>query len=358
VTLDYPALAAQAQHAPEQLLGEYRPPVILDEVQYAPGLFRHLKIAVDADRTPGQFLVTGSQSFGLMAGVVESLAGRAALFTLPGLSLAEVTPAGVTPRGDVDTFLWRGSFPELTQRPELDRDLWLRSYLATYLERDVRQILQVGDLRDFDRFLRAVALRAGQLLSFSDLARDVGIAPNTAKRWLSVLEASHQVFLLEPWHRQHAKRLIKTPKVYMADTGLLCFLLGFRTLDDLTRHQAWGHVWENFVIGEIRKRLQITGHAPALWFWRTAHNDEVDLLIEVGAETFIAIECKAAEQVDNGALKGIRALAREIGTERIAESFVVCRSDVPYPLPGPPQAQALPIGALLPRLTPSASGRR
>jgi hypothetical protein len=331
VSLDDPARAEQARLTPSQFLRERATPAIIDEVHYAPDLFRHLKIAVDENRTPGRFLVTtGSQTFGLMAGVSESLAGRAAVFTLPPLSIAEVSAAPSLV--DTDAFLWRSGYPELWHRPELDRDLWMGSYVATYLERDVRQVLQVGDLRDFDRFLRAAALRSARLLSYADLARDVGIAPNTAKRWTSVLEASQQVFLLEPYHRHRTKRLIKSPKLYFSDAGLLCFLMGFREAADLPRHALWGAVWETFVIAEVRKRLLAAGHPPPLWFWRTAHGAEVDLLVETAPETFIAIECKTAERVTPAALAGVNRLREEYGQRAIRAALVACRTVRPYPL--------------------------
>ena len=343
VSLDNPALAAAATVEPDRFLRTHSEagPLIIDEIQYAPGLFRHLKRAIDADRQPGRFLITGSQTFALMAGASESLAGRAAVFTLPPLCLDEVvsTPAPAP----MDAFLWRSGFPELWHRQELDRDLWLGSYVATYLERDVRQVLNVGDLREFDRLVRTAALRTGQLVSFADLARDVGIAPNTAKRWISVLEASQQVFLLEPYHRQRTKRLIKAPKLYFADTGLLCFLMGFRRLADLPGHSLWGAVWENFVVSEVRKHLLAQPNRPAMWFWRTAHGDEVDLLLELGPETFVAIECKAAERVSARDLKGITRLAAEYGPNSIARARIVCRTDIDYPLQTGLDARALPL---------------
>ena len=342
VTLDDPARAAAARLSPDAFLAGLARPVILDEVQYAPELFRHLKMAVDREPRPGSFLVTGSQTFSLMAEVSESLAGRAAIFSLPALSLREVAAGAAL--AETDRFLWRSGFPELWQRPGLERDLWMGSYVATYLERDVRQVLNVGDLRDFDRFLRASALRAGQLFSYADLARDVGIAPNTAKRWLSVLEASQQVFLLEPYHRQRTKRLIKAPKLYFADTGLLCHLLGFRAPADLHAHPMWGAVWENFVVSEVRKRLLDTGTPPALWFWRTAGGDEVDLLVETGPERFIALECKTAQQVTSDSLKGIRRAAGEYGSNAIASARIVCRTETAYPLDPSIDARAVPIG--------------
>ena len=342
VTLDHPADAERARLSPDQFLRELPRPAILDEVQYAPELFRTLKLAVDRARRPGQFLVTGSQTLSLMTGVSESLAGRAAVFTLPPLSLDEAAPRAAL--ADTDAFLWRSGYPELWQRPDLDRDLWMASYVATYLERDVRQALNVGDLRDFDRLLRAAALRAGQLLSYGELARDVGIAPNTAKRWISVLQATQQIFLLEPYHRQRTKRLIKAPKLYFADTGLLAFLQGFRRAGDLPAHALWGAVWENLVVSEVRKRLLASGHPPPLWFWRTAHGEEVDLLVETGPERFVAIECKTAERVAAGALKGVHRLAGEYGSRAVTAARVVCRTDASYPLEAPWDARAAPLG--------------
>ena len=343
VSLDNPADAEEARLTPAAFLASRPEPLILDEVQYEPGIFTYLKLSVDGNRRPGRFLLTGSQSFHLMAGATESLAGRAAVFTLPPLSASEVLTSGS--RESTDAFLWRSGFPELWRRPDIDRDVWLGSYVATYLERDVRQVLNVGDLRDFDRLLRAAALRAGQLLSLADLARDVGIAPNTARRWLSVLEASQQVFLLEPYHRQRRKRLIKAPKLYFADTGFLCFLLGFRQPADLVNHALWGAVWENFVVSEVRKRLQAIAHPPALWFWRTAHGDEVDLLVETGPETFVAIECKAAERVESRATRGIVKLAAEYGPQALRAARVACRTEQAYPveIAGAGDARAVPV---------------
>lgn len=341
VTLDDPADAAQARLAPDNFLRAHPTPLIIDEIQYVPDLLRHIKMAVDRDRQPGRFLVTGSQVFGLMAGVSESLAGRAAIFSLPPLGVSEVAADGSTETSDA--LLWRSGFPELWQRKDLDRDLWLGSYVATYLERDVRQVVNVGDLRDFDRLVRATALRAGQLLSYADLARAVGIAPNTAKRWLSVLEASQQIFLLEPYHRQHRKRLIKAPKVYFADTGLLCFLLGFRQPADLPTHAMWGAVWENFVVSEARKHLLAARQRPSLWFWRTAYGAEVDLLVEVAPSTFVAVEAKTAERVDDRAVRGVGKLIEEHGASAVRRALVACRTARPYPIDASFPAMAVPV---------------
>lgn len=342
VTFDIPREAESARLDFASFLQQHPDPLVIDEIQYVPEVFRQLKVVVDQDRRPGRFVLTGSQDFSVMEGVTESLAGRCAVLSLPTLSLAEVD-SGATLEA-IDRFCWRGSFPELWQRPDLDRDLWLGSYLATYLERDVRNILNVGSLRDFDRFLRAAALRAGQLLSLSDLARDVGISPNTAKSWISILETSRQVFLLEPYHSSAGKRLIKAPKLFFADPGLLTYLLGFTTWEAVTQNAMWGAIWENLVIGEVHKYFLNQGKRPPCWFWRTFHGEEVDLLVEVGPRQFLAVECKTAATVDSGALKGIAALEKEYGPESVENSAVVCRTDKAYPLTEGGQVAAIPLG--------------
>lgn len=358
VTLDVPAEAERARLNPADLFADQPSPLILDEVQYAPTLFRQLKIRVDQDRAAGQYLVTGSQGFELMAGISESLAGRAAILTLPPLTLRELP--GTKDLSVIEAFLWRGSYPQLWQQPNLDRALWLGSYLATYLERDVRNLLAVGSLRDFDRFLRACALRAGQILSYAELARDVGISPNTAKSWISVLEASQQIFLLEPYHRARTKRLVKSPKLYFGDTGMLTYLMGFTAASELPRHALWGAVWENAVVAEIRKSFLVRGLRPPLWFWRTSSGDEIDVLIELAPERFVAIECKAAAQVDTSAIRALRPLQAEYGAASVTKAFVVCRTERAYPLAEEGTVEAVPLagrGGLLNRkeLTGSAA---
>ena len=350
VMLDVPAEAELARLNPADLFGEHPAPLILDEVQYAPEIFRQLKIRVDQNRIAGQYLVTASQSFDLMAGVSESLAGRVAILTLPPLTLRELP--GAKDLAAIESFLWRGSYPQLWQQPDLDRERWLGSYLATYLERDVRNLLSVGSLRDFDRFLRACALRAGQILSYAELARDVGISPNTAKSWVSVLEVSQQVFLLEPYHRARTKRLVKSPKLYFYDTGMLTYLMGFTDVRELPRHALWGAVWENAVVAEVRKSFLVRGLRPPLWFWRTSSGDELDVLIELAPERFVVIECKAAAQVDASAVRGLRSLKAEYGEASVAKAFVVCPTERAYPLAEEGIVEAVPLagrGGLLTR---------
>lgn len=338
-SFDIPRDAEAARLDFAGFLAGRREPLIIDEVQYVPAAFRHLKSVADRDKHPGRFLLTGSQDFSLMQGVAESLAGRVAILSLPPLSLAEIPgDAGLK---KIDAFCWRGGFPELWQRPDLDRDLWMGSYLATYLERDVRNILNIGSLRDFDRFLRAAAARVGQLLVLADLARDVGIAPNTAKSWISILEASRQIHLLEPYFRNAGKRLIKTPKLYFADPGFLVYLLGFQEWPGVPRSPVWGAVWENLVVAETIKHFLNAGKRPPCWFWRTAQGEEVDLLIERGAGKFLAVECKTASEIESRDLRGIAALEKT--HESVEGGAVVCRTEKPYPLAEKGRIVALPL---------------
>ena len=342
VTFDIPRDAEAARLDFDGFLIKRREPLIIDEVQYVPEIFRRLKILVDQDRRPGRFFLTGSQDFSLMQGVTESLAGRCAVLHLPTLSLVEVYKNATLP--ETDAFCWKGGFPELWQRPDLDRDLWMGSYLATYLERDVRNILNVGSLRDFDRFLRAAALRVGQLLSLSEIARDVGISPNTAKSWVSILEASQQIFLLEPYHTSAGKRLIKTPKLYFSDPGLLIYLLGFAEWSAVAHNAAWGSIWENLVISEVRKQFLNQGKRPPCWFWRIAQGEEIDLLIETGPRQFLAVECKVGVEIEKRSLKGFALLSETYGPKALKKGAIVCRTEKPYPLADKNLITALPLG--------------
>jgi predicted AAA+ superfamily ATPase len=345
VTLDIPSVADAARLSPERLLDEHPPPLIIDEIQYVPELLRAIKARVDRQRAPGSYLLTGSQDFLLMQGVTESLSGRCAILNLPPLGLCEALPPNRRGVPDVDRFLWRGGWPDLWRDGSIDRELWLGSYLATYLERDVRNTLNVASLRDFDRFLRACALRVGQLLSFADLARDVGIAPNTAKSWVSVLQASHHLLLLEPWHANATKRLIKTPKLYFTDCGLLLYLMGFRRWQDVPPNSAFGAVWENAVVAELRKALWNAGIRSPMHFWRTAAGDEVDVLVEQGPRRFLAVECKTAERLVEHDLRGLRVLEREYGRACIVQAWCACRTSKTYPLEpdGHVSAATLPV---------------
>jgi uncharacterized protein len=305
--------------------------VIIDEVQYAPGLFRHLKAAIDANRRAnGQYLLTGSQKFALMKGVAESLAGRADIAVLETLSLSEIRR--VAPATHLETAIVRGGFPELHANPEIDAVAYYNSYLATYLERDVRSLANVGSLRDFERFLRACALRSANLLNKADLARDVGIAPSTANQWLSILEASGQIVLLEPWFSNRTKSIVKSPKLYLADSGLLCALLNIPDGDALGLSPSAGAVWETFVFAQLRQRERCANRTGSLFFWRD-RTREVDFVSDVGGRLEL-FEAKWKELPARGDTVNLAFVREIVGRSRVAVGAVVCRTPHAFPLDG------------------------
>lgn len=341
VTLDLPTEAEQAEKEPHNFLQRHPPPVIIDEVQYAPGVFRHLKVAVDAHRKRnGQFLLTGSQKFTLMKSVSESLAGRADIVELETLSWAEIRAA--LPQTALETAIVRGGFPELHANPDIDHVAFYNSYLATYLERDVRSLAHVGSLRDFERFLRACALRSANLLNKADLARDVGIAPSTANHWLSTLEASGQVVLLAPWFSNRTKTIVKSPKLYLADTGLLCALLSIRSESALRESPAAGAIWETFVCAQLRSRERRAGRVGSLFFWRD-RTREVDFVVDVGGRLEL-FEAKWTELPRESDAVNLVFVRNAVGSARVASGAVVSRTPNSFPLGT--GLQAVPVSAL------------
>jgi predicted AAA+ superfamily ATPase len=329
VSLDLPTEANLAETEPFGFLRRHPLPVIIDEVQYAPGIFRHLKALIDQQRSRyGQILLTGSQKFTLMRGVSDSLAGRSDIITLETLSLSEIH--GALPDTALETAIVRGGFPELYANPEIDPVSFYSSYLATYLERDVRALTQVGSLRDFERFLRACALRSANLLNKADLARDVGIAPSTANQWLSVLEASGQVVLLEPWHSNRTKSLIKSPKLYLADTGLLSSLLNIQSEDALLRSPSVGAIWETFVFGELRRRELAAGRQGSLFFYRD-RTREVDFVVDIGGKLRL-YEAKWTELAHQKDAVNLLFVRDALGHRCVVGGAVVCRTPTSVPL--------------------------
>lgn len=337
--LDLPSEAEQAEHDPASFLARHPAPLVVDEVQYAPALFRHLKSTVDKRRDRnGQFILTGSQKLSLMKSVSDSLAGRADILELETLSWAEARSA--SPGIGIEEFLVKGGFPELHEKPGLDAQGFYRSYLATYLERDLRQLLQVANLRDFERFVRACALRSAQMLNRSDLARDVGISSSTASAWLSALQASGQIALLEPWFSNRAKSLVKTPKLYLADVGLCAFLAGIRSIADLRESPMCGALWETLVFGELR-RLQVNRRGGwDLNFWRD-RTREADFLFHRGG-AFELADAKWTEYPAQRDVEGLQRVAAELG--KVKRAAIICRAPHPFPLAG--SVQALPLEAI------------
>ncbi|RIL08372.1 MAG: hypothetical protein DCC75_09105 [Proteobacteria bacterium] len=328
VTLDLPSDADQANRDPDSFFHRFHGDVVIDEVQYAPGLFRHLKVLIDQDRhRMGRYILTGSQKFTLMKEVSDSLAGRVAILNLENLSLSE---AGLKTNSEWHKILHRGFFPELWRNQELSSNLFFSSYISTYLERDVRQIINVQSLRDFERFMRACAVRSGQLLNMSDLGRDVGIKSQTAKDWLSLLEATNQITLLEPYYEDIGKRIVKSPKLYLNDSGMLCFLLGLEE-SNLAATPLIGTIWETMVLAEFRKHQSYSSIAASLWFYRDAQGREVDFM-EVSGGAFNLYEAKWSDGFSNKWLSDLEEVASALSASRSltrGKLSIITRVDYP-----------------------------
>jgi uncharacterized protein len=293
VTLDKILVAAQAQENPELFLSRFNKQVIIDEIQYAPGLFRDLKVFVDQQReVKGKWILTGSQQFHLMQQVSESLAGRVRILRLESLSASELNNSKVLQ--SPSDMLWKGGFPEIWAEG-LPASEYFDDYIQTYLERDLTQILNVSNLKDFRRFLSLLAVRVGQLLNYSDLAKDAAVAPNTIKAWVNALEVSGLIYLLPPYFKNLGKRLVKSPKVYFCDNGLISALLNINSADALERSPHLGSIWENFVFTEMIKNGFVTG--KDLFFYRDQNGVEIDFVTEKSGKTNL-IEAKYAERPD------------------------------------------------------------
>ncbi len=284
---------------PRGFLGQFRNGAVLDEVQRCPELFSYLQGIVDTSSVAGQWVLIGSQQFGFRQQASQTLAGRIGLATLLPFSMTELENRVA----DLNTLLFTGGYPPLYDRNILPSD-WYASYVQTYLERDVQQLIRVKDLVSFRNFLRLCAGRAGQLINLSDLGNDAGVSHNTIKEWLSVLEASFIIYRLPPHYKNFSKRLIKTPKMHFIDTGLLCWLLGIRDHDQLVGHAMRGYIFESFVFSEFLKFQLAAGDTPSLFFWRDSAQLEVDLLVDSGTH-LIPIETKSGATLSSDQFRAI-----------------------------------------------------
>lgn len=307
VSLENPATRAFAMEDPQGFLAQYPQGAVFDEAQRVGSLFSYLQTIVDEKGRPGMFVLTGSQNFGLMENVTQSLAGRVAIHKLLPFSLEELRKASL-PISPLDRLMFTGGYPRIYDR-DLEPTDWLGNYVETYLERDVRSLKNVGDLADFQKFLRMCAARSGQLVNLSSLGNDCGISHNTAKAWLSVLEASFLVILLRPHFKNFNKRLIKSPKLYFLDTGLLCYLLGITRSEELATHSMRGAIFETFVVSELVKSRFHRSVPFNLFFWRDKGGDEIDVLIEKG-EQLIPVEIKSGQTVTEDYFKSLEFWSR------------------------------------------------
>jgi len=364
VTLDDLDARHLAQSDPALFLQTWQPPLIIDEVQYAPQLFSAIKMRVDREKRNGLFWLTGSQKFHLMRGITESLAGRVAIVDLLGLSNAELegradssrpfvpTPEWIararqaaTPATDglmeIYTRIWLGAFPRLNEQGPAARNLFYRSYIQTYIQRDVQDMLRVTDQTTFNRFLGAVAARTGQLLNYASMARDVEIDNKTVKSWMLILEASGLVYLLQPYHRNLTKRLVKTPKLYFLDTGLAAYLTKWPDAASLQAGSMSGALLETWLFAEILKSYWHNGLEANVFFYRDIDQREVDLVIEVG-DTLYPVEFKKTASPAAGAARQF-AVLEKLG-KTVGPGAVLCFVERDIPLSS--RVTAVPVGYL------------
>ena len=359
VTLDDPRVGVLAREDPVLFFDANRLPVAVDEVQRVPGLFQQVKFLVDQSPEAGRVVLTGSQTFQLMQGVSESLAGRVAILEMTGMSLRELTgcggrgpyvPSEVGDDGRCESpenlDLWatihRGSMPRLMDS-SVSWDAFYTGYVRTYLERDVRDLITVKDEASFYHFLVACAARTGRLVNHSALARDAGVDTKTAQSWLSVLQASGVVRLLRPFWSNATKRLTKTPKLYFTDTGLACHLLGWSSPETLRRGAMAGHVFETFVVGEVIKSyLNAGGDARNVHFYRDARQREIDLIIQEG-RVLHPVEIKTSATVIREAVAGFSVLA-DVGDYDVGAGAVICQTREPYPVTD--TVKAIPVWSI------------
>jgi predicted AAA+ superfamily ATPase len=318
-SLEDPDLRQAALDDPRGFLERFPNGGVLDEVQRCPNLVSYLQSIVDGATRNGLFILTGSQQFGLMSGITQSLAGRTAFVELLPFSIAELTSANLLPRTANETLL-AGFYPPLYDR-KLSPSDWFSAYATAYVERDVRQLTKVQDLETFQRFVRLCAGRTGQLLNLSSLATECGITHNTARAWISILEASYLIFLLRPHHASFRKRLVKMPKIYFYDVGLASWLIGIRTADQLEIHPMRGALFETFAIAELIKSRLNLGERRAFFFWRDSNGNEIDLLVEHGIK-LMPIEIKSGKTLTRDSFVGLEKWCALAGDTAVKPTLI------------------------------------
>jgi predicted AAA+ superfamily ATPase len=328
-----------ATQDPRGFLEDHGKYLILDEVQRVPELFPYLQEKVDNDQEAGQYILTGSSQFLLLESITQSLAGRIATFKLYPLSFLELyhyppdksfdsvfqilhSTRDMISQQQLYNMIWKGFYPRVHDK-EIDSYKWYENYLLTYVERDVRNLLRVNNLRTFTAFLKLVSAQAGQLINFSNLSNSLGVSLPTVKNWISILETSGIIFILPPFFQNYSKRLVKTPKLYFADTGLLCHLLSIRSKDHLKNHPLIGSIFENFIVAEAYKRFFNLAETPPLYFWRDPSGLEVDLLIDKGLSVF-PIEIKISQTYHTDFKKGIEKWLTLSGYPDASGAVIYC----------------------------------
>ena len=307
VSLENPEELEFAQKDPKRFLARFKEGAILDEVQRCPSLLSWIQGLVDERSRMGDFVLTGSSQFELVAGITQSLAGRVGRVELLPLSIQELAQAHQLP-SQLNTCLLQGGYPSIYDRQVSPQD-WFSNYIATYIERDVRQLIAVRDLTQFQRFVKMCAARSGQILNLAALGADCGLSASTAREWLSVLEASYLVTRIQPYYQNFGKRLVKTPKLYFLDVGLMAWLIGIRDTVTLDTHVSRGALFETFVVGELIKRQYNQGQNADLYFWRDSAGNEIDLLLDT-PQGLQAIEIKSGSTFASDWIKGFKVWKR------------------------------------------------
>ncbi|MDM7985894.1 MAG: ATP-binding protein [Smithella sp.] len=318
-SLEEPDLRQAAQDDPRSFLARYPKGAVLDEVQRCPAILSYLQTMVDTEGRMGLYILTGSQQFGLMSGITQSLAGRTAFVELLPFATPELTTASKLP-ANIDDMLLTGCYPPIYDR-KLEPYDWYSAYVTAYVERDVRQMLKIQELETFQRFVRLCAGRTGQLLNLSSLATECGITHNTAKAWISVLEASYLVFLLYPHSVNFSKRLVKMPKLYFYDTGLAAWLLGIRTTEQMVTHPLRGSIFETFIISELIKSKFNKGDKPSFFFWRDSNGNEIDLIVERGTK-LQPIEIKSGRTLTHESFAGLEKWQSLAGKKAVSPALI------------------------------------
>ncbi len=312
-SLEDPEEREFALNDPRGFLGRFPDGAVLDEIQRAPDLLSYIQGIVDEKKRPGQFIITGSQNFELLQTVSQSLAGRTAIARLLPFSLAEIRKLRPSTLS-MDEAIFTGSYPRIFDQ-DLDPREALAFYFATYVERDLRQLINVRDLSGFEKFMKLCAARCGQMVNLSSLGNDCGVSHNTAKQWLSILEASYIIKLLPPYYRNLGRRLIKTPKIYFIDTGLASYLLGIQKVEHVSAHHLRGPLFENLVLSELLKKRFNRGETDHLYFLRDRKGNEVDFLLDYGPFLDL-VEVKAGQTVSSSFFSGIEYYRRIYGEVR------------------------------------------
>ncbi len=347
ISFDNLTLRNQAKEDPELFLQKYQTPLLIDEIQYAPELLPYIKIIVDREKKPGMFWLTGSQKFNLMKGISESLAGRVGILQMLGLSLKEMSTRAkkslpflpnknLFNHKKVDSLtlnkiyeiIWRGSFPLLYENKKTDWEVFYSSYVNTYIERDIRDLTQVANERSFFKFLRIAAARTAQLINYTDMARDADISVNTAKNWLSLLETSGIIYILEPYYMNRTTRIVKTPKIYFLDTGLCAYLTNWKSPATLEAGAMSGPIFETFVISEIIKSYWHNGKQAPIYFYRDSNKNEIDLLIEQDGKIH-PIEIKKTSNPNKNDIKTFALLEKTSSSMGDGAIICLCQDWIP-----------------------------